>query len=358
MTGLDWAFAPTVAVVRDMRWGRSYESFGEIRHGRAYAAAMVHGLQGRLGRRVHGARSHPLGQAFPGRWRHPGPRPGRHAGPEACSSRVHGAAIARHHAGALTVMASYNSWQGVKMHADQDLLTDVLKGRLGFDGFVIGDWNAQEQIPGCTKSDCPAAVLAGVDMYMAPDSWKALYRNSWPRCARARSRRRGSTMQCAASCASRRWPACSTGPRRKRGRARALRRSWAAPSTARSPARRSRESLVLLKNERRPCRSIRMRAILVAGEAADDIGTAMRRLDPRLASDHNENSDFPAGTSIFAGIRAAVAAAGGTATLSREGITRHGPMPRSSCSAKGPMPNSRATARQSNSRTVPNPSWS
>ena len=51
-------------------------------------------------------------------------------------------------AGAMIVMASYNSWNGVKLHANRYLLTDILKGRLGFDGFVVGDWNAHEQIPG------------------------------------------------------------------------------------------------------------------------------------------------------------------------------------------------------------------
>ena len=64
------------------------------------------------------------------------------------------------------------------MHGDHYLLTDILKGRMGFDGFVVGDWNAHEQVPGCTKSDCAAAILAGVDMLMAPDSWKELYRNT------------------------------------------------------------------------------------------------------------------------------------------------------------------------------------
>ena len=79
-------------------------------------------------------------------------------------------------AGAMIVMASYNSWNGVKMHGNHYLLTDILKGRLAFDGFVVGDWNAHEEIPGCTKYRCAAAFLAGVDMLMAPDSWKRAVR--------------------------------------------------------------------------------------------------------------------------------------------------------------------------------------
>jgi beta-glucosidase len=60
-------------------------------------------------------------------------------------------------------MASYNSWHGIKMHANHALLTDVLKGRWHYPGFVVGDWNAQEEIPGCTKFDCLEMLMAGVD---------------------------------------------------------------------------------------------------------------------------------------------------------------------------------------------------
>ena len=84
-------------------------------------------------------------------------------------------------AGALIVMASYNSWNGLKLHGNRYLLTDILKGRLAFDGFVVGDWNAHEQVPGCTKFDCPNAILAGIDMLMAPDGWKQLYENTLQR---------------------------------------------------------------------------------------------------------------------------------------------------------------------------------
>ena len=64
------------------------------------------------------------------------------------------------------------------MHGDRDLLTDALKERMGFDGFVVGDWNAHGQVPGCTQHICAAAINAGLDMFMAPDSWKGLYDNT------------------------------------------------------------------------------------------------------------------------------------------------------------------------------------
>ena len=81
-------------------------------------------------------------------------------------------------AGAQTIMASYSSWQGQKMHGNHALLTEVLKGRFGFEGLVIGDWNGHAQLPGCTASDCPAAVNAGIDMLMAPDGWHELLNNT------------------------------------------------------------------------------------------------------------------------------------------------------------------------------------
>ena len=64
------------------------------------------------------------------------------------------------------------------MHGNRALLTDVLKGRFGFDGFVVGDWNGHAQLPGCTAVSCAAAVNAGLDMLMAPDGWRELHANT------------------------------------------------------------------------------------------------------------------------------------------------------------------------------------
>jgi beta-glucosidase len=86
--------------------------------------------------------------------------------------------VAAIEAGVHTVMASYSSWRGVKMHGNEGLLTDVLKDRMGFDGFVVGDWNGHGQLPGCTNDNCPAAFNAGIDMFMVPQDWKALYQNT------------------------------------------------------------------------------------------------------------------------------------------------------------------------------------
>ena len=158
VTGLDWAFSPTVAVARDARWGRTYESYSEDPDlVRAYAAAMVQGLQGDAGNAAIPGRCPRTGdpETLPGRRRHRGQGSGRQ--PRAASSSCvsidsagYQAAIA---AGAQTVMASYSSWQGQKMHGNHALLTEVLKGRMGFDGLVIGDWNGHAQLPGCTPGE-------------------------------------------------------------------------------------------------------------------------------------------------------------------------------------------------------------
>jgi beta-glucosidase len=72
-------------------------------------------------------------------------------------------------------MASYSSWNGTKMHGNKALLTDVLKGRMGFEGLVVGDYNGHGQVPGCSNSHCTQAFNAGIDLIMVPDDWKAMF---------------------------------------------------------------------------------------------------------------------------------------------------------------------------------------
>ena len=80
--------------------------------------------------------------------------------------------------GTQTVMASFSSWNGDKLHGHKYLLTDVLKGRMGFDGLIVGDWNGHEQIEGCSKSSCAQAINAGIDLIMVPEDWKAFQSNT------------------------------------------------------------------------------------------------------------------------------------------------------------------------------------
>ena len=323
-TGIDWTFAPTVAVARDVRWGRSYESYSESPELVAgYAAAMVTGLQGQRDTPQFMAPGHTLSSVkhFLGDG---GTLGGRDQGnsilPEAQLSAVHGAGYpAAIKAGALIVMASYNSWNGVKLHANHYLLTDILKGRLGFNGFVVGDWNAHEQVPGCTKYRCAAAILAGVDMLMAPDGWRELYENTL---AQVRS---GEIPQTRIDDAVRRILRVKTiagsfkrpAPKQRSDAGDFTRLGSAAH---RALAREAvRESLVLLKNDHGTLPLNPHARILVAGEAADSIGAQTGGWTVDWQGDHNSNGDFPGGTSIFGGIQAAVAAGGGSAVLSKEG---------------------------------------
>ncbi len=323
-TGIDWTFAPTVAVARDVRWGRSYESYSELPDLVAeYAAAMVTGLQGERGTPQFMAPGHTLASVkhFLGDG---GTLDGRDQGdsvmPEAELAGVHAAGYpSAIKAGALIVMASYNSWNGVKMHANRYLLTDILKGRLGFDGFVVGDWNAHEQVPGCTKFSCATAILAGVDMLMAPDGWRELHRNI---VAQVHS---GVIPQSRIDDAVRRilrvkalaglFDRPSPKQRSDAGDFRLL-----GSAAHRAIAREAvRKSLVMLKNVHRTLPLNPHARILVAGSAADDIGAQSGGWTIDWQGANNSNRDFPGATSIYAGIKAMVVSAGGTVALSRDG---------------------------------------
>ena len=180
VTGLDWTFAPTVAVARDARWGRTYESYSENPElVTRYGAAMIEGLQGRvdepgfLGQgKVAATAKHYFGDGGTAQGVDQGDVNGDLAELMAIHARPYPAAI---NAGVATVMASFNSINGSKMHGNKPLLTDELRGNLGFKGVVVGDWNGHGQVKGCTNSNCPQSLLAGLDVYMVPEDWKALH---------------------------------------------------------------------------------------------------------------------------------------------------------------------------------------
>ncbi|WP_231568167.1 glycoside hydrolase family 3 protein [Novosphingobium malaysiense] len=318
-SGIDWAFGPTLAVPQDDRWGRAYEGYSEDPAlVAAYAGPMVEGLQGKPGSQTtvqagHVAASvkHFLGDG------------GTAGGIDQGDTRVDEDTLIRIHdagypkavnAGTMTVMASFSSWNGVKMHGNKALLTDVLKGRMGFDGFVVGDWNGHGQIPGCTNTDCPATFNAGLDMAMAPDSWKGLFESTL---AAAKS---GEIPMARIDDAVRRI----LRVKMKLGLFDPARPYEHRPQEMGSVAHRAiarqavRESLVLLKNE--GVLPIKPSAtVLVAGDAADDIGRQAGGWTLSWQGDGNTNADFPGATSIYAGIARAVKKAGGKAILSPEG---------------------------------------
>lgn len=317
--GIDWTFGPTVAVARDDRWGRAYESYSEDPEIVVqYARALVTGLQGEPSAwpalqagHVGASAKHFLGDG--------GTEDGKDQGDNKASevelARIdapgYAAAI---DAGVMTVMASFSSWQGVKLHVHEGLLTGVLKQRMGFDGFVVGDWNAHGQAPGCTTVSCPAAFNAGMDMLMAPDSWKGLYQNTL---AQARS---GEIPTARIDDAVRRILRVKVkmglfGPRSLEGRLEEV----GAPGHRALARRAVRQSLVLLKNNGRVLPIAGSARVLVAGDGADDIAKQTGGWTLSWQGTGNKPSDFPGAQSIWTGVREAVEAAGGQAELSPDG---------------------------------------
>jgi beta-glucosidase len=174
-TGIDWDFAPCLCVARNDRWGRTYESFGEKPELATSMATLVTGLQGSSlggGASVLATAKHYLGDG--------GTTGGTDQGntqlSEADLRAIHlppfREAVAR---GVGSVMISYSSWNGVKMHSNSFLINTVLKGELGFSGFVVSDWQGIDQIDGqggFTATEVRTAINAGIDMVMVPFDYK------------------------------------------------------------------------------------------------------------------------------------------------------------------------------------------
>ncbi|MDT8342225.1 MAG: glycoside hydrolase family 3 protein [Longimicrobiales bacterium] len=170
-TGVEWTFAPTLAVARDAHWGRTYESFSEDPEiVSRLAAPAVEGLQGDLGPdAVVACAKHWVGDGGT----EGGTDQGETTLPEGEFRRLHVAPyLEALRAGVLTVMASYNSWNGDKCHGHRYLLTEVLKGELGFTGLVVSDWDGIDQLDDDYGEAAARAVNAGVDLFMVPQKWK------------------------------------------------------------------------------------------------------------------------------------------------------------------------------------------
>jgi beta-glucosidase len=171
-TGLDWNFAPCIAVARDERWGRTYESYGETAElAESLGAAAIRGFeQATDGTAVLATAKHYLADG--------GTLGGKDQGDAQISEedlrRIHlpgyAAAIK---AGVGSVMVSYSSWNGQHMHGNKRLITDVLKGELGFGGFVVTDWQAIDRMaPGDYSQAIDIAINAGIDMVMVPNAYR------------------------------------------------------------------------------------------------------------------------------------------------------------------------------------------
>ena len=175
-TGVDWNFAPCLCVARNDRWGRTYESFGELPELPTSMTPYITGLQGStLGgpASVLATAKHYLGDGGTTNGTDQGNTQLSEAELRAIHLPPFQAAVQR---GAGSVMISFSSWNGTKVHGSQYLITNVLKNELGFSGFVISDWDGINQIDGASgisATDVRTAVNAGIDMVMVPNDWQA-----------------------------------------------------------------------------------------------------------------------------------------------------------------------------------------
>ena len=326
VSGHDWTFAPTLAVPQDLRWGRSYEGFSENPDlVKSYGDRIVIGLQGEFGSknfmgdgRVISSAKHFLADGATEN----GVDQGDALITEKVLSKVHAAGYySSIPAGVQTVMASFSSWQGRKLHGDKELLTDVLKGKMGFNGFVVGDWNGHGQVPGCINTDCPQSLNAGLDMYMAPDSWKGLYESTLQHV------KDGTIAMERLDDAVRRILRVKllSGIFQKGApstRANAGNENLLALPEHRDVARQAvRESLVLLKNNNQLLPIDPSKTILVVGDGASSISKASGGWTLSWQGTGHSNDKFPNGESILQGIEKIVDDAGGKLIFSKDGDT-------------------------------------
>ncbi|WP_313896281.1 glycoside hydrolase family 3 N-terminal domain-containing protein [Streptomyces sp. YIM 98790] len=313
-TGIDWNFAPCLCVARNDRWGRTYESFGEVPELPTAMTTLITGLQGEtLGgpASVLATAKHYLGDG------------GTTGGVDQGDTRLSEAELRAVHLppfreaverGVGSVMISYSSWNGEKLHGHRYLITDLLKGELGFDGFVVSDWAAVDQLdgaPGFTGAEVAAAVNAGIDMVMVPYEYQQFI----------------STLR--AEVQAGRVPMARIDDANRRILAKKFElglfeqpltdRSYT--STIGSAAHRAigreavRKSQVLLKNAGGVLPLDRSARVFVAGKSADDIGN---QSGGWTISWQGESGPVTEGTTILEGLRE-VAGDASRITYHREG---------------------------------------
>ena len=310
-TGIHWNFAPVVAVAQDIRWGRTYESYSEdpalvSRLGAAYVRGLQDGSPAILATPKHFLADG--GTAW-------GTSATKNMGVQYMvdqgDAQIDEATLRAIHlppyqaaidAGADSVMVSFSSWNGSKMHANRQWITGVLKGELGFKGIAVSDWAGIDQIPGGYTSDVVTAINAGLDMIMVPDNYgefiaaltKAAKRGDVPMARIDDAVRRILTAKFELGLFDKPLP----GPENL---------NQIGSDAHRALAREAvRKSLVLLKNEAGalPLKKD-AQLILVAGEAADDIGIQSGGWTIEW---QGATGDITPGTTILEGIEQAVAA--------------------------------------------------
>lgn len=321
-TGLDWVFAPTIAVARDDRWGRAYESYSENPELVAeFGEALILGLQGEPGtddflngERVVATAKHFIADG--------GTQYGIDKGDTILSRddlvRLHGQGYVKaFEQDVQTVMSSFSSVNGEKMHGSEDLLTGLLRDKMGFEGFVIGDWNGHAEVPGCTATDCPESLMAGVDMYMAPDSWKGLYDSvlAQVQSGEISQDRLDEAVLRILKVKERSGLLASVAPSKRS----MTRQDLLGTADHRAVAREAvRKSLVLLKNKNGVLPINPTQSVLVAGSGADSIQQQTGGWTLSWQGNDNKNEEFENADTILDGLEEAIKSGGGNVIFSED----------------------------------------
>jgi beta-glucosidase len=279
-TGIQWTFAPCVTVPQDIRWGRTYEGMSEDpKLVRELAGPAVEGLQGSdlsdpVG--VLACAKHYIGD---GGTTFGTSKVGN--GLDQGDTRVDEATLRKIHmqgyitaidAGVGTIMPSYNSWNGVKCSASKRLMTEILKQELGFEGFLISDYNAIDQISKDYKEAIQISINAGMDMVMVPTRYREYYTDL---VALAKDGKVPmSRIDDAVTRILRvKFAMGLMDANRSQLADRSLQKSFGSPEHRAVARQAVRESLVLLKNDRKTLPLAKSAArIHVAGKSADNIG--------------------------------------------------------------------------------------
>jgi beta-glucosidase len=314
-TGVDWTFAPTLAVARDGKWGRTYESYSEQPQIVSdYSGRFVNGLQDDLGdNSVVACVKHWVGDGSTTHGIDQGDT-------EISEHELLNLHIAPYlpalEAGALTVMASFNSWMGEKCHGHRYLLDYVLKGQLQFKGFIISDWDGIDYLSDNYYDAVSMGVNAGIDMFMVSENWRPFIQHLTHHVAQGTvsmeriddAVRRILSVKFAFGLFDKPRPA---------------QRKWSNHASFGSHEHREvareavRKSLVMLKNDGGILPLASSQRILVAGKNAHNKGHQCGGFT--VAWQGTSGNDFiPGGTSIWEGIEQVAPAA----TLSADGSGR------------------------------------
>ncbi len=322
-TGIRCAFSPSVSVAGDYRWGRTYESFAEDPQlVSRFSKAMIEGLQRDSSGRAFGdgaviaTLKHFVGDG------------GTHLGIDRGDTRVDEQTLCDIHglpylsglaAGAQVIMASFSSWNGEPVHGSRHLLTTVLKECIGFDGFVIGDWNGHAFVPGCSRTECAPALNAGVDVIMVPEDWRELLENTLaqvrtgviPETRIEDAVRRVLRVKFRAGLFDKEWPESEVVDATSR---------FGAPAHLDVAAQAVQESLVLLKNRNGLLPLAGNLHVLVAGDAAQNLEKQMGGWSITWQGRGVLPDDFPQASSILDGISARIRQGGGRLTVAPDGV--------------------------------------